>query len=486
MIQSTSAFLGEKTEDPLHFASAAREGIADALAACETTPPPDFPQVPGLMGEVAAAVAAAARVPFPLAASEALGIASAAIGKGFVIEDRGRTTPANLFMLVCARSASGKSESLRWLSGPLREVDHDAREHFAAAILPGLKADLALLKHGEKKLLTSGDRNGLMQLEAKRDELTRQLETGGPRLIFEDVTSQALSVGLASNGEQLAIVSGDAGDVLDNLSGRYADGTPDDSLWLKAYSREAYASDRIGRRSVILRSPWLAALLVATPDRVAKAFLVDRFREGGLLPRFLVYNSEAAVQLDEGRAFAPPGSNLIAWGRRLSELVDLRNVETPRLIRTGHEASEFFRMAHNLRANAQNAREASENDAFDAREVENARRVALVLHVVQHGAAAVNLELDAATAETALRIVERCAFDRGRFMTSATGAADAAKLAAKVGNLGMTIGKLKNDGWLEPRVMGLVSAFPHLLTREDAPAGPGGGRPTVRIRSVAA
>jgi hypothetical protein len=73
------------------------------------------------------------------------------------------------------------------------------------------------------------------------------LASFSPRLLLDDTTSERVAALLQASGEQLALISPDAGDVAQNLLGKYRKGNnTDEYLYLKAF-------EITGRRKAISR-----------------------------------------------------------------------------------------------------------------------------------------------------------------------------------------------------------------------------------------
>jgi hypothetical protein len=84
------------------------------------------------------------------------------------------------------------------------------------------------------------------QLQKKKAALEEiEIKLRAPLLSCEDITSQRLAELLAHNGEQLASVSADAGEIVNVLLGRYnkLDRT-DDSVYVKAFTGDYCKVDR--------------------------------------------------------------------------------------------------------------------------------------------------------------------------------------------------------------------------------------------------
>jgi hypothetical protein len=169
-----------------------------------------------------------------------------------------------------------------------------------------------------------------------------------PAILIDDTTSEALADRLSANYETLLSYSSEAGNLLKVAMGKYSD-QGDFDLLLSAYSGDSYKSDRMGRGTLRLDNPRLAALWMVQRT-VLNSLLKDRDAfDRGLTARFLVVNTEARRTKDDGeeKIFTKASQ----WATLLEPILKLRknqNSESePILIKCSGEAKEVFRMFHN-------------------------------------------------------------------------------------------------------------------------------------------
>ncbi len=194
--------------------------------------PTSFPLhcLPPAVAEMGRAICKAERTPESLVGCCLLGNLSASVGTGLQVRSGpNRVARGNLFILASGESGSGKSETYRHAAQPFREFEDHQIERWQEETLPGLLAEKELLESeivALKKTKPKGPverEETRSELEAKRKALLRiesQLQI--PVLSIEDITSQALAVRLAAAlGECLSSFSADAGEIVNNLLGRY-------------------------------------------------------------------------------------------------------------------------------------------------------------------------------------------------------------------------------------------------------------------------
>jgi hypothetical protein len=162
-----------------------------------------------------------------------LAAVSASLGRSLqVASGPNRTTMGNVYILVSAESGVGKSAVCSSLMEPLYQCESDVRQHWEKEIRPKAEIELDLLetemaevrktKPGARPNDETGRHEIMGILHQKRmriDELKKQLVC--PRLVVENVTSEALSTLLSNADETIFSCSADASDVFSVLRGGY-------------------------------------------------------------------------------------------------------------------------------------------------------------------------------------------------------------------------------------------------------------------------
>ena len=346
-------------------------------------------------------------LPHDLPGSLALVTAAAAIGKGLELDCPPHRTRGNIFLLATARSGTGKSDCFRDITAPLYLAEDQANEahentrHRKGAEAKLLEKEIAGIKGGA----TEVNIEKLADLTNKHEAALKALQP--IRIIIEDSTEPAMKQAFANNREQLALMSAEGGQVVSNLLGRYGDskGQTSDTVALKAFSGDPDTQTRVGSGETRLKSPCLTIALVVTPDKARELFRNPRFVEGGLMPRFLVATSDARPQHDDGTRRTPAAGTLDRWEATILELVaTYRQANAPAVIRCQPEALEVFRDYWNTKF-VDCFDEIESDSAFYARHLEQAKRLAVTLHALQHGKAACRENLTAETARDALALV---------------------------------------------------------------------------------
>ena len=256
--------------------------------------------LPPLVEAMAKEVCATERVPESLVGCCALGILSASIGAGLVVQSASnRVTRGNIYLLASAESGSGKSEAFRHMAKPFRQFEMDRIERWKEQDRPDAIAKRESTKgryqerRCKRRPIRQRKHDGRHQarrskekFELEIEELERRLDP--PTLSCEDITSEKLADLLSKNDEQLASLSPDALSIVNILLGRYnkADRT-DEALYLKAFSGDPCVIHRMSRDPISLESPCLTALWLTQPDKLQSLLDERSLNEGGLIPRIL-------------------------------------------------------------------------------------------------------------------------------------------------------------------------------------------------------
>ncbi len=387
---------------------------------------------------MAEAIARTERTPETLAGCCVLGFLSASIGAGLQITSGpDRLTRANLYIMPSAESGSGKSETFRHAAKPFLAYETEMIEHWKAQVLPGLQAEAEILESeigGLKKKAFKGE-SGMAreetrgEMQAKKKALA-DVNAGlnPPRLCCEDVTTEKLAVMLASNQEQLASLSPDAGSVVNNLLGRYSklDRT-DEGIYLKAFSGDNCRVDRQGREPVLLERPCLAALWLVQPDKLETLLAKTELTDGGLIPRLLVCHTHAQPRPIVRGAKGIPADTVDAWALLVNKLIEaFRLAGEPITIKPTPEALKVLEDHHDsiVGRRLENLRDVT---TYAARWNEQAWRIAVCLHAGLHGENAGDRMLDEDTAANAIALADWFSDEQLRILARGRYAARRAK-----------------------------------------------------------
>lgn len=445
------------------------------------------------MREIVTETARVTQTPESLAASIALGTIATAIGGGLVWRSNSsRITPANLFVLVAAKSGTGKGQSCSIIAQPLYEWEEQANDAWNRYERPKLATRKSVAEEklkSAKRKSAAANKDTIEQaiteqttLEAELADITRALESP-PRLATADATAEALA-GLLSNQphEALGSITSEARGVADVLLGRYGkNGATDESIYLSGYSGDPVKVDRKGGGCISLRSPRLSVMWLIQPDKAREIAGHEGIAESGFLQRFLFAEVKADYQ-DEPEEMEPPSPKILSgWKELVHELIETihQSEDDPIIIEGTREAREAIRHYRNTSMRrSRDGGELADIAPFVSRWGENAARLALVLHCVKHGSRANTIQIDADTAQAAVVIVQWFTDRQMEFLAEGRTAKAERRLnqlllliAAKGGELTRRDAK-KSHGYEWQEVEALAARFPEKIeTQKRMTAG---------------
>ena len=451
--------------------------------------------LPPLVEAMAKQVCATERVPESLVGCCALGILSASIGAGLVVQSASnRVTRGNIYLLASAESGSGKSETFRHMAKPFQQFEMDRFKRWKEQDQPDATAKRGLLeadiKERKRQYAKHHDDNigeEVKEFEREMEELQKRLDA--PTLSCEDVTTEKLADLLSKNHEQLASLSPDALSIVNILLGRYnkADRT-DEGLYLKAYSGDLCVIHRMSRDPISLESPCLTALWLTQPDKLQSLLDERSLNEGGLIPRVLACHTNCEPR-EIGKN--PPSISISAEKAYAGLIFCL--LETYRLaderftIEPTSEALEALNDHHDAIVKRRRG-ELRDVTSYAARWNEQAWRIAVCLHGGTYGSQAHEHPVSLETAQRAIALADWFADEQLRILNAGRMERKAARLtklkelilqcyngAAKLRDLD------KSNNFKQDEVRELASRFPDILVIEKRVTG---GRPSEVVRII--
>ena len=259
----------------------------------EESNPPELRMslLPGIIGDMARAVAATTETPIELAIGLIFSVlATACHGKIIVTIDGDYQEPVNIWIVVALEPGNRKSSVLKITSKPLN--DYELQEH--QRLEPLVKEATIQRKNEEARLKSLRGKYAKANPDAIEDleEQIHELETNlteipkYPKLWAQDITPEHTGTVMHNNSGKLSIISSEGG-LFDTLGGRYAGGVPNLDLYLQGHSGDPVRVDRGSRDSVFIESPALTMGLAPQPDVLKSIADKPGFRGRGLLARFL-------------------------------------------------------------------------------------------------------------------------------------------------------------------------------------------------------
>ncbi|MCR8867473.1 YfjI family protein [Peribacillus frigoritolerans] len=235
-------------------------------------------------------VAESTQTPIDAPGMAAISVLSTALTKRFYVRLTGEWSESlNTYTILALPPGNRKSSVFKALQEPITHYEKEERERLAREVSEqkaNLKAKQKRLDQLEKDYAKDGDQTTLNEIYALTNEIEEQKILSLPRFITEDVTPEKLADLMAENNEKMALLSAEGGGIFSIMAGRYAsDGKANLEIFLKGFSGDYCAVDRIGREAKILNEPALTIGLFVQPQVVQD--VPASFRERGLMDRFL-------------------------------------------------------------------------------------------------------------------------------------------------------------------------------------------------------
>lgn len=235
-------------------------------------------------------VAESTQTPIDAPSFAAISVLSTALAKRFYVRLTSEwSEPLNTYTILALPSGNRKSSVFRALQEPIITFEKEERERLSVEVFKQkamLKAKQKRLEYLDKVYAKEADPKTLNEIYALSKEIKGVNILTLPRYITEDVTPEKLADLMADNNERMSLLSAEGGGLFNIIAGRYtSDGKANLEIFLKGFSGDYCAIDRIGREGKILEEPALTIGLFLQPY-VVKDVPIS-FQERGLMPRFL-------------------------------------------------------------------------------------------------------------------------------------------------------------------------------------------------------
>lgn len=318
------------------------------------SPVPELPTslLPGWVRDMAAAVAESTQTPPAMSVMVSLSVLATCLHRRFEVapfgEDDDYTEPLCLWTLTALPSGSRKTAVINALASPLVHWEKLERDRQRPEIARVTSARLVAKKRIEKLTKdavaadTDADRERIRKLIQEEEE-AMPVELRAPRLFTGDVTAERLQALLVEHAERMAVLSDEAGIFL-IMAGLYSGGMASLDVFLQGHAGTPMRVDRADRSAHVDR-PALTFGLALQPGVLADVAGSRRFRDSGLLARFLYAMPESNVgSRDVRRRCSIPRHVLHEYERRLHGLLDSRQgaASAPRVLPMTDPARECW------------------------------------------------------------------------------------------------------------------------------------------------
>jgi hypothetical protein len=414
---SAKAFF-EDIPFPSRDAPMGAENVGDETEEKNTSFPIEaLPPVARAMTEEIARVSTSGNV--PLASLCVIGITSAALGGGITLSSGGeRQTKGNLYILGIAESGSGKGESFNLAAAPFHSAGADALRRFEEETKCPLDSELQLLDRQAKSLANKAAnkegeeadklRQEFQALQSRINDIKAKL-AAFPKYSVADATKEALGIAMLHQPHNaIASLSSEARGIFSIVKGRYGKEGGDEDFYCSAYSGDTLIVDRVNRDRVHLTHPCLTMLWLVQPGAAQEALGDEKLRDSGFLARCLIVDVKAKPRLRDAPPAPIVASISQAWTKTITGLLTTyRNNQGDAFCIQLDDPAVGVLHAYeqeNIRRRI-NGDDLSDLAPFVARWAENAYRLTLVFHSLEHGPEAHTRMVSSSTAEAAVTVM---------------------------------------------------------------------------------
>lgn len=281
-------------------------GLVDTSAKPEATWPdpmmpgsmrvPEIPcsLLPTWVGDMAAAVADSTQTPPAMATMLSLSVLATVLQRRFEVAPYGEgdeyTEPLCLWTLTAMPSGARKSAVINALAAPLMRWEKLERDRMRSEVARVFSFRQVALRRIDKLTRDASNADTEQARSRLRDEIQREKEEMpeeicAPKLFTGDVTGETLQNLLVKQGERMAVLTDEAGIFL-VMAGLYSGGNASMDVFLQAHAGSPVRVDR-AEREAYLERPALSFGLALQPGIMADVASGRRFRDSGLLARFL-------------------------------------------------------------------------------------------------------------------------------------------------------------------------------------------------------
>ena len=370
-----------------------------------STPEVPADLLPGWVGDMAAAVAAHTKTPPVMAVMVALSVLATVLQRRFEVAPNGGgygyTEPLSLWTLTALPPGANKTAVINLLTQPLDRWEKLARDRMrrdvarVSSMRDVAAKRIETLKAQAGKAKSADDRERLRaEIQQETEDMPNELIP--PRLITTSVTPETLEQMLADHHERMAIIS-DEGGVFQIMGGQYSGGVANIDVYLKGHSGSSLRVERAKRKAHIAK-PALSFGLAIQPGVLAESAKTKRFRDSGLLGRFLYAMPKSNVGTRDVRDRHPiPEAVKAAWEANIHALLDAMDlpIGAPVVLPFADDAREhwldFAQKVENQQGDGGQFEHISD---WTSKLPGAVARVAGLLHLAVHGVEAKTVDLD--------------------------------------------------------------------------------------------
>lgn len=310
----------------------------------EEEEPPRFPveALPANIKNYIAAVSDSLQTTPDMAATCSLSaLALCTQGKLLVQPKSDWKEPLNLYVVNIAEPGERKSAVHKAIFQPIRQWEKEQAQQMKQAVMEN-KAERARLEKRQEFYINQiakgsgeGEENEKI-LAATIEALTHFKDLHTPRLIADDITSEALGALMHEQDGRMAILAEESG-IFTLIKNPYGKGANFD-IYLKSYSGDTVIIDRKGGKTEYIDSPALTMCLMAQPYVIEEIVRDEALRGKGLMGRFLFCKACSKIGARAYQTGGIPFDIAEPYEKTLQSLLEIPYKEEPELLRFTPEA----------------------------------------------------------------------------------------------------------------------------------------------------
>lgn len=239
---------------------------------------------------------------------EALGILAACCHRRWEIEPRpGYREPLSLWTLAALASGSRKTAIQDKFTAPMVGWEKTERARLAGDVA-SVAAKRAVAEKVIKRLEDKASKadpaeRRRLEVDIENERAGMPEELKAPRVFTSDATVEQVQQLLVDHAERIAVIS-DEGGIFQIMAGAYSGGMASIDAYLQGHSGSPLRVDR-GTRTAHVDRPAVSFALLIQPGIMQDAGRNKRFRDSGLLARFLYVIPASNVGQRDVRAHVP-------------------------------------------------------------------------------------------------------------------------------------------------------------------------------------
>jgi hypothetical protein len=365
---------------------------------------PEFPLqvLPSCLATYTQSIAGHYLAPPDLPATLLIGVVSGAVAGAVRLQiDADWDEPANLYLLCILPPSQHKSPIMKLATAPAERVEQRRVQSWRQE--DTLRSTAR--KHLQAELHAMKRRGSSPDYQAKLAEIEALAARPRPAVMCDDATSEYLVSALEHGPILMASAEGRPFELITGLYRKSGEDGAD--VYLKAWSEDPIRSGRVSRPEVYIPSPNLTIALAVQPAIIEKLVPREDLRGRGLIARFLCSYPRTQVGFRQWDASKPIDSAIRAeYGALIERLYSMpRATEEAgaRYVRLEPDAhTAFARFRQEVENDQRDGRALADWQDFAGKLAGQCARLALVLHMAEHGTDGVDRALRADTMERAI------------------------------------------------------------------------------------